>query len=441
MMKNGFFRLTALALALSFLAQASAAQETYAIPDGLQPVATWKHGFSADDAERFRTRYTATDFWSGTGRTVFTYLNLSEVLNTMHVARGGRVAVLEVDTMDQIGDIEATTKLGTVSLRAALEDPRSRLQAIAVVHKGKLVFEAYPGMQPFHRHSWNSASKPVFGLLIHQLVTEGRVDLDQTVAHYLPFTADIPVGSIRVEDVLHQRTGLDYEETNATISDPNHPIGYGFAQALAGRNEQVQLSIRDALARVGVDRIPGSAFQYSSYNTQVLGLIVEAVTGQALNEVISERIWRKAGMEGDALLGLSSAGEPLSAGAFSSRLRDFARFGMLFTPSGTALSPAPVVHETYLNAVYAAAAPSIYLEGVQGNRMVGGFGQEGAPIGASYQWDAVFEDGDLFKSGINGQALYVSPKTDTVIVYFSTTFANSLYLIAYARAIVNDLFR
>lgn len=440
-MQNRITLLACMALMLAPIARIAHSQEIYAIPEGLEPVSIWQNGFSATEAERFRTDYSATDFWAGTDRTVFTYLNLSEVLNTMTVARDGPVSELEEARMDAIGEVAATTQLGTMTLNDALADPRSRIQGIAVVHKGLIVFEAYPGMQSYQSHSWNSASKPILGLLIHQLAGEGLVDIDKTVADYLPFTSTYPVGAVRVRDVLHHRTGLDYEETNATISDPSHPIGFGFAGALGGPNDPAGPSTRDALSRVGVLRRPGLAFQYSSYNTQILGLIAEAATGKPLNQIISARIWRKAGMEGDALLGLSAAGEPLAAGAFSSRLRDFARFGILFTPSWSAVSRDPIVPESYLQDVYAAADPKVYLEGVQGNRMVEGFGSEGVPYGSAYQWDAVFEDGDLFKPGINGQAIYVSPQTDTVIVYFSTTFANSLYLIAYPRAIVNALFR
>ena len=69
------------------------------------------------------------------------------------------------------------------------------------------------------------------------------------------------------------------------------------------------------------------------------------------------------------------------------------------------------------------------------------FGEDDAPKGQSYQWDAVFEDGDLYKAGLGGQALYVSPETDTVVVYFSTTWQNSLSMISYARAIVQQKFR
>ena len=65
----------------------------------------------------------------------------------------------------------------------------------------------------------------------------------------------------------------------------------------------------------------------------------------------------------------------------------------------------------------------------------------GAPIGNAYQWDAVFEDGDLYKSGLLGQGLYVSPETDTVVVWFSTTWQNIHSMTAYPRAIVKQVFR
>jgi hypothetical protein len=42
----------------------------------------------------------------------------------------------------------------------------------------------------------------------------------------------------------------------------------------------------------------------------------------------------------------------------------------------------------------------------------------------------VFADGDIYKSGFQGQGLYVSPETDTVVVFFSTTYND---LPAYAR--------
>ncbi len=61
-----------------------------------------------------------------------------------------------------------------------------------------------------------------------------------------------------------------------------------------------------------------------------------------------------------------------------------------------------------------------YLKGALGPRLAEEF--RDAPLFNSYQWDAVFADGDLYKSGMNGQGLYVSPSRDNVVVWFATDF-------------------
>ena len=51
----------------------------------------------------------------------------------------------------------------------------------------------------------------------------------------------------------------------------------------------------------------------------------------------------------------------------------------------------------------------------------------------------VFTDGDLYKAGRNGQCLYVSPRHDVVVVWFSTRYGNDAWLASHARAIVKHL--
>ena len=118
----------------------------YSIPAELTPVSKWAHGFTAKQAEQYRTTYSAPDIFIGNDITAFAYLNLSEVVPTALIRRGGPISELKVEKMPKIGDVVATTELGTMTLKEAIADPRSRLQAIAVVHKGKIVYEEYPGM-------------------------------------------------------------------------------------------------------------------------------------------------------------------------------------------------------------------------------------------------------------------------------------------------------
>ena len=69
----------------------------------------------------------------------------------------------------------------------------------------------------------------------------------------------------------------------------------------------------------------------------------------------------------------------------------------------------------------------------------GDFGE--SDIGASYQWDEVFEDGDLYKSGRTGKCLYVSPETNTVVVWYASAYMAEVWVHAYAREIVKQVFR
>jgi CubicO group peptidase (beta-lactamase class C family) len=129
----------------------------------------------------------------------------------------------------------------------------------------------------------------------------------------------------------------------------------------------------------------------------------------------------------------------MAYGAFAARLRDLARFGILFTPSWKTVSKGRVISEDYFEKAYAAAKPQVYGKDYMSQRLIKDFGETG--FGASYQWDAVFADGDLYKSGRTGQCLYVSPETDTVVVFYSSAYKAEIWVHAYAREIVKQVFR
>jgi phytoene/squalene synthetase len=62
----------------------------------------------------------------------------------------------------------------TPTLKEYLVGPR-QVQAMMMAHKGKVVFETYPGMNPLDMHVWMSASKTTVGLLVAMLANgQGR---------------------------------------------------------------------------------------------------------------------------------------------------------------------------------------------------------------------------------------------------------------------------
>ena len=413
-----------------------AAESTYTVPEYLKPMTTWRNGWSAEETRKYRQEYNDNTMTEGEDDGAYAITHLSEVLPTAIVHRDGQVAILKNSTMPEIENVIATTDLGTMTLREMMNDRRSRIRAIAVVHKGKLVYENYIGIRSWDNHIWGSAAKSVVGLVAYLLEKEGKLDINKTVGHYMPQFRNTAWEHIQVADVLHQRSGLDILE--AEVGDPKHPITLFYAIFAGASGIPKNASFFDAMKSVKKLREPGQRFEYSSMNTMMMVMIAEQITGKPFHDIITERVWSKAGMEGDAELGLSPSGEPSAFGIFSSRLRDLARYGMLYTPSWNIVTKEPVIADDYLPKVYAAAKQSVYT-GNLGDRMIAAFGN--LDMGASYQWDAIFPDGDLYKSGRGGQCLYVSPETDTVVVYFSASYQSSLWVHAYAREIVKQVFR
>ena len=413
-----------------------AAESTYTVPGHLKPMTTWRNGWSAEETLKYRLEYNNNTLTGGEDDGAYAITHISEFLPTAIVHRDGPIATLESAPVPEIEDVIATTDLGTMTLREMMKDQRSRIRAIAVVHKGKLVYENYIGIRPWDNHIWGSAAKSVVGLVSYLLEKEGKLDINQTVGYYMPQFRGTAWEDIKVADVLHQRSGLDILE--AEVGDPKHPMTLFYAIFAGASGIPKGASFFDAMKSVKKLREPGQRFEYSSMNTLMMVMIAEAITKKPFHDLMTEMVWSKAGMEGDAELGLSPSGEPSAFGIFSSRLRDLARYGMLYTPSWNIVTKENIVGKDYLPKIYATAKVEQY-SGNLGDRMIAHFGN--LDMGASYQWDAIFPDGDLYKSGRGGQCLYVSPETDTVVVYFSASYKSTLWVHAYAREIVKQVFR
>ena len=417
----------------------SASRSEYPIPADLTPVSEWKNGFTAEQAKHFIEKFNAKSFVIGDDIGTYAYLNLSEVLPVSKVFRNGNVENLAVDIDESIGQIKVDGPLGNLTLEEVMNDKRSRMQGIIVLNEGKIVFEKYPGMPQMATHTWMSSTKVVTGLLMHILEQDGLLSLDDDVTKYIPEYKGTDWEGVKLVDILHQQSGMDLVESAENIADPKSPVARAYAFAFSPKGATPDASISAIMRDVNRYREPGTQFDYSTFNTQILGVVIENVTNEKFADVFTERIWSKVGMEGDADLANTHIGEPMNGGIFASRLRDKARFALMFTPSWSKVSKTRIVDEDYFKNVYGSGnSAAFFSEGSDlGRRMLENFKER--PSHASYQWDAVFEDGDLYKSGKNGQCIYVSPEKDVAIVWFSNTFNNSIWLPIYARAIVKEL--
>lgn len=129
-----------------------------------------------------------------------------------------------------------------------------------------------------------SISKSFTALSVMQLVEAGRIQLDAGVSQYLEVFSDRGTPSdITVRQLLSHTSGYSTLQGNASHADNT-----GRKDELAQRVEQ--------LAEVAPAHAAGE-WEYSNTNYQILGRVVEVVSGQEYQTYVAEHILEPLGME------------------------------------------------------------------------------------------------------------------------------------------------
>ncbi len=135
-----------------------------------------------------------------------------------------------------------------------------------------------------------SMSKPITSVAAMILAEEGKLDIGAPVAQYLPEFKDVTVGiekaapkrPMTVQDLLRHTSGLTYGYFGNTAVDElyrkSNPLG---SKSLA---EMVSV-----IAHLPLLHQPGEVWEYSM-STDVLGRIVEVVSGMDLDAFVAQRI-------------------------------------------------------------------------------------------------------------------------------------------------------
>jgi CubicO group peptidase (beta-lactamase class C family) len=126
-----------------------------------------------------------------------------------------------------------------------------------------------------------STSKSFTALAIMQLVEAGSIDLDAPVTMYLPWfrTADLAASDqITVRHLLNQNSGLPTYEGRVGMSD----------------NDQSSMALENGvrgLSSIQLSQPVGQGYEYANENYNILGLIIQSVTGVSYEEHIRSAIF------------------------------------------------------------------------------------------------------------------------------------------------------
>lgn len=387
------------------------------------PISEVKNGFSFDFANDARSKFENFHYQLGGDHALYYNLHLSELLPTAVSAPNEAYKPLEKNLNGEIGaNVKFTVKEGELTMDEYAIHPNHRVQGIVMIHKGKIVYETYPGMNPTDQHVWMSPGKSTVGLIIAQLEAEGKIDMNKEVVDYLPEFKGTAWDGIKMIDAANMATGLQLEETLEAIIDPESIIVKFFSAEFGSKNPKTGevdnwLSIlKEAEPIIGEQ--PGERFRYSSAVTQVFVVIAERIENKTWANIFEERVWGKMTARRAMLHHLTPDGTSVAHGLLSTTLEDFGRFGMLFTPSWNKAAISPVVSPEVLNRLQTAGKRDAFVAGAKYKGLIEDFGEE--PWMNSFQFDAVFKDGALWKHGNVGQGIYIDPERDFVGVYFST---------------------
>ncbi|MEW9874131.1 serine hydrolase domain-containing protein [Arthrobacter sp. HS15c] len=124
-----------------------------------------------------------------------------------------------------------------------------------------------------------STSKSVTAIAVMQEVEAGKLQLDAPVQTYLPwFTLnDGRSSAITVRHLLHQASGMSSKDTAFEASDDQRP-------------EALEEAVR-ALAGSPLAGEPGAAFHYASANFNILGVLVQTVSGQPFGDYLKQHVF------------------------------------------------------------------------------------------------------------------------------------------------------
>ncbi|MGE0725767.1 MAG: serine hydrolase domain-containing protein [Alphaproteobacteria bacterium] len=147
-----------------------------------------------------------------------------------------------------------------------------------------------------------SMTKPITSLAIMMLVEEGKLLLSDRVSRFLPALKSLEVGEVHrdgagqatlvrtaarremtIQDLLRHTSGLTYGSFGDSL------VKRAYRDAGVGRRTESNAELVDKLATVPLASHPGSVWEYS-VSTDVLGRVVEVVSGMSLGDFFEQRI-------------------------------------------------------------------------------------------------------------------------------------------------------
>ncbi len=267
-------------------------------------------------------------------------------------------------------------------------------KAFLVIKDGQILHEKYyAGYDSLTLHASFSMAKSIVSLLIGIAEGEGMISsINDPVKKYLPALNYEGNNDVTIADVLMMSSGMEWNEDYFNPLAPPFKAYYG---------NDINAMMNDTK----FDTVGGKTWIYQSGSTQLLGMILEKVTGTNLSQYMQDKIWKYIGAESDALWSLDHKdGHEKAFCCFNSTASDYIRLGQLILNKGQ-WNNRQIVPEAYLTR---ATSANLQLKNNKG-QVCDWYG---------YQFWILNRSGMKipYMRGFKGQFMYIIPERNAVVL-------------------------
>jgi CubicO group peptidase (beta-lactamase class C family) len=368
---------------------------------------------------------------------------------------------------------ERLARIGT-ALKSEIEKGRLPGAVVAVARRGKLVFyESFGALDPATKapmphdaiFSIASMTKPIVSVGIMMLHEEGKLSIADPIGKHLPQLANMQVADVKtdasrivtvgskpakrqptLQDLLRHTSGITY---GARGNTPVHKLWPGGSASAA--TTYTSAEFLDKIGKLPLLHEPGTVWDYS-LSIDVLGMIIEAVSGQPLAMFLSERVFTPLGMvdtsfaipdskkaryagafPNDPVSGKPQSvlhardGKPLKfdcgGGCLASTASDYIRCSQMLLSGGVLEGKRLLGKHTVAYMTSNHLGPEIQnnVAGLDASRLGYGFGLGFAVRGQDGISGVVGSEGDYNWGGAYGTYFWNDPKEQLTVVYMAHT--------------------
>lgn len=280
------------------------------------------------------------------------------------------------------------------------EIQKRQLISLLIIKDGKTIYEQYyQGHEKHQPTSIFSCTKSLMALLIGICYEKGLIaSLADPAVKYAPELKGTVYEDVRIQNILNMASGVRWSENYA---DFKSEVVQSYLVSLTG-------SLNDFSKKMERSREQGVFNQYTSMDTQILGMIIAGASKTPLETFFRENLWDKIHAQDDAYFLTDKIGDPIAYGGLMLSTRDMAKIGLLMRNEGKNDMGEAVFSNEWIKE---STTPTESYQ-MPGKRANADFNE-----GYKNQWWFPEErsGGDFSALGVFGQTLYINPEKNIII--------------------------